>query len=73
VNIDFRSVGLLPSQEAMDFAEKCSSAYIAPEVERDMLKAPNTELLDAINVHAVHVSFVFSVLFALLMRILFSL
>lgn len=55
-NEDYRAVGLLPSQEAVAFADSCSESFAAPELERDILKVPDTTLMEAANYHAISVS-----------------
>jgi hypothetical protein len=56
VNVDYRAVGLLPNQVAAGFADACVGAFSAPEVERDLLKVPNSSLIKAVNFHDASVS-----------------
>ena len=48
--------GLLLDKAAADFANACAGAFSAPEVERDLLKVPNSSLIEAVNFHAASVS-----------------
>ena len=54
--MDHRIIGLLPSKAAVDFANACTGLFTAPEVERDLLKVPNSSLIEAVNFHAASVS-----------------
>ena len=38
------------------FADACAGSFSVPEVERDLLKVPNSSLIEAVNFHAVSVS-----------------
>ena len=54
-NVDYCTVGLLLDQGAANFADACAGAFLAPEVERDPLKVPNSSLIEAVNFHAASV------------------
>jgi hypothetical protein len=54
--VDYHTVGLLPDQGAANFADACTGAFLALEVERDLLKVPNSSLIEAVNFHAASVS-----------------
>lgn len=54
--VDYVEAGLLPGRLGLEFAEQCSSAFVAPEVECDVLSVSTPDLLDAINFHAISVS-----------------
>ena len=49
-------VGLLRNQITASFADACAGSFLAPEVERDLLKVPNSSLIEAVNFHAASVS-----------------
>ena len=49
-------VGLLRNQITASFADACAGSFLAPEVERDLLKVPNSSLIEAVNFHATSVS-----------------
>lgn len=51
--VNFRQVGLLPSPEGLRFTEECSRSFAAPEVERDLVKEGDADLLAAIDHHAI--------------------
>ena len=51
-NVDYRTVGLLPTTSATSFAD----AFSAPKVERDLLKVSNSSLIEMENFHAASVS-----------------
>jgi len=55
-NVDCRTIGLLPNQSAASFAITCAGSFLAPELERDLLKVPNLSIVDAVNFHAASVS-----------------
>jgi hypothetical protein len=44
-NVDYRTVGLLPTPSAASFADACASSFSALEVERDLLKVSNLSLI----------------------------
>ncbi|XP_066333146.1 uncharacterized protein [Miscanthus floridulus] len=48
VNVDYRTVGLLPGKVAPDFADACVGSFMALEVERDLLRVPNSSLVEAV-------------------------
>jgi hypothetical protein len=54
-NADLRTVGLLPDKAVADFADACAGSFVAPEVERDLLKVTDSSLAKAINFHSVSV------------------
>lgn len=56
-NVDYQKVGLIPNRAGVQFADACGNAYSVPELERDILALPDAELLDAVNFHALSVSF----------------
>jgi hypothetical protein len=45
-NMDHHTVGLLPNQIAASFADTCDGSFSAPKVERDLLKVPNSSLIE---------------------------
>ena len=49
-------VGLLRNQITASFADACAGSFLAPEVERDLLKVPNLSLIEVVNFHAASVS-----------------
>lgn len=53
---DFQQLWLLPSSGAPRFTEECSRSFAVPEVERDLMKEGDTNLLAAIDFHAIGVS-----------------
>ena len=55
-NMDHRAVGLLPNQSAASFVNACAGSFSAPDVEMDLLKVPNSSLIEAVNFHAASVS-----------------
>jgi hypothetical protein len=55
-NVDHHTVGLLLNQSAASFANACAGLFLAPEVERDLLKVPNLSLIEAVNFHAASVN-----------------
>jgi hypothetical protein len=55
-NVDYRTVALLLDQGAANFADACAGAFSSPEVERNLLKVPNSSLIEAVNFHAASVS-----------------
>lgn len=58
--VDYTGAGLLPNRVGLDFAEKCSGSFVVPEAERDVIPAPASDLMDAINFHAITVrAFIF--------------
>jgi hypothetical protein len=56
-NVDYRAVGLLPEKAAVDFADRCTGSFSAPEVKRDLLTVPHGSLTEAVNFHASGVNF----------------
>lgn len=54
--VNYREAGVISDAVGFQFTEACSGAYIAPEVERDLLKEVGDTLLGAIDCHAVWVS-----------------
>ena len=54
--VDYRVIGLLLSLSGASFADACAGSFLAPEVERDLLKVPNSSLIEAVNFHAASVS-----------------
>jgi hypothetical protein len=54
--MDYRIVGLLLDQGMARFADACAGAFSALEVERDLLKVPNSSLIEAVNFNAANVS-----------------
>ena len=54
--MDHRTVGRLPNQIASSFTNACTGSFLAPEVERDLFKVPNSSLIEAVNFHAASVS-----------------
>ena len=55
-NIDYRTVGLLPNPSVTNFANARAGSFLAPKVERDLLKVPNSSLIEVVNFHAASVS-----------------
>ena len=55
-SVDHHTIGLLPNQSAASFADACVGSFLAPEVERDLLKVPNLSLIEVVNFHAASVS-----------------
>ena len=55
-NVDYCMVGLLPNTSVASFAVACAGLFLAPEVERGLLKVPNPSLIEAVNFHAASVS-----------------
>jgi hypothetical protein len=55
-NVDYCTVGLLLIPSATSIADVCSGLFLAPKVERDLLKVPNLSLIEATNFHAASVS-----------------
>ena len=51
-----RMIGLLPNQGVASFVDACVGSFSALELERDLLKVPNSSLIDAVNFHAASVS-----------------
>ena len=49
-------VGLLLIQNVVHFVDACAGSFLAPEVERDLSKTPNSSLIEAVNFHATSVS-----------------
>jgi hypothetical protein len=60
-NVDYHMIGLLPNPGAASFADTCAGSFMAPELERDLLKVPNLSLIDAVNFHVASVSVYVSV------------
>jgi hypothetical protein len=56
-NVDHQTIGLLPGEAMIAFIDACAGSFVAPEVERDLLKVPSSSLVEAINFHATSVSF----------------
>lgn len=40
----------------MGFTDACAILFIAPEVERDLLKVPHSSLVEAVNFHVASIS-----------------
>jgi hypothetical protein len=57
-NVDYHTVGLLPVPGGANYTDACAGSFSAPEVERDLLKVPNTSLIEEVNFHAASVSFI---------------
>ena len=55
-NVDYRTVGLLRTPSSTSFVDSCTGSFLAPEVERDLLKVSNSSLIEAVNFHAASVS-----------------
>ena len=55
-NVDHHMIGLLPNQNAASFGDACAGSFSAPEVERYLLKVPNSSLIEAVNFHVASVS-----------------
>ena len=55
-NVDHRTIGLLPNQNEASFTDACAGLFSAPEVERYLLKVPNSSLIEAVNFHVASVS-----------------
>ena len=55
-NVDHRTIGLLPGKATVGFADACAGSVTALEMERDLLKVPNSSLVEAVNFHAASVS-----------------
>ena len=55
-NVDHRTIGLLPDEAVVAFIDACAGLFIAPVVERDLLKVPNSSLVEMVNFHATTVS-----------------
>ena len=55
-NVDYRTIGLLPNLGEASFTDACIGLFLAPELERDLLKVPNSSLIDVVNFHAASVS-----------------
>ena len=55
-SVNYREIRMMPSREAAEFADFCSESFSNPELERDILKEPDTALMEASNYHVVSVS-----------------
>lgn len=56
VHVNPTAAGLLPGREGAALAEACLGAFGAPELERDLLKSSDLELMEAASFHAISVS-----------------
>lgn len=54
-SVDQANVGLLPNWAGVGLSEACSDSFAMPEVQWDLLKVPNLELLEATSFHAISV------------------
>ena len=54
--MDHRTIGLLPDEAVVAFIDACAGLFIAPVVERDLLKVPNSSLVEVVNFGAASVS-----------------
>ena len=54
--MDYRTIGLLLSLSEASFANACAGSFSARKVERDLLKVPNSSLIEAVNFHDASVS-----------------
>ena len=55
-NVDYHTIGLLPTPSMASFVDACAGSFSTPEVERDLLKVSNSSLIEAVNFHAASVS-----------------
>ena len=55
-NMDYRTINLLPNSGGASLADVCTGSFSALELERDLLKVPNSSLVDVVNFHAASVS-----------------
>jgi hypothetical protein len=53
---NYREIGMMPSREVAEFVDFCDESFSIPEFERDILKEPDIDLMEAANYHAVSVS-----------------
>lgn len=54
--VDYRVMRMMLSREAVEFADFCGESFSIPELERDILKEPDTALMEATNYHPVSMS-----------------
>jgi len=54
-NVDYHIIGLLPDKTAADFTNACARSFLASEVEKGLLKVPQSSLAEAVNFHAASV------------------
>lgn len=71
-NVDHRTVGLLPGEAMVAFADACVSSFTALEEDRGLLKVPNSSLMEVVNFHATSISAVTFFLFAFLIVLAFE-
>jgi len=55
-SVNYCDIGMMPSREAAEFADFCGESFSNPELERDILKEPDTALMEASNYHVVSMS-----------------
>jgi len=55
-NMDYRTINLLPNSGGASLADVCTGSFSALELERDLLKVPNSSHAYALNFHAASVS-----------------
>ena len=50
--------GVLPPEEGVKIAEELGASFSAPDLEMDLTEVPEDKLLEAMNTHALDVSYV---------------